>query len=1160
MRRVLALTAALLTTAVVAMPAAAAERPAIEILSPQRGADHVSTSRPMRVRIRVAPGVRKLHAIAAGKKHRVVTRRLHRRRRGIWTGTLRIGRELDRGPGALTVDGRRRGQRVAASVHFYVMSRRAEMLTVRGLPRQTSARPLNVRLKATKRVDNVRVRVNGRGARDAFTSTVGGTWRGVLSASHGLRFGRNRVVITAYDRAGAFERVKRIVEVRRGRPLAGAGKDRLIREREQVRLDGRSTLPRTAERLRLTWRIVGRPKGSTARLRNIHAVRPLLRPDRPGIYRIRLTAGPRRAAGTASAADAPSADTVNVSVQPAETPKGIPVQTIGANDGQASGPGVKIGDTWYSMDADKRKALQMVVVDGPTTKNGTNRSYFGNDAGIAQLQSDLSQVDQTSVVVLQHPVTRFMQFSGAGQKVLTQVLADLGVEPDDSTGRWLPTSGAFPVDGWSVISSTDGRAANALIGLKESLDRPVGEMDGFLTASAGAAAGQIGATHVFRWPDTFNTFDTQSAGDNGTYNEMTIAGQTYRSDTITPGSSAFHLVWLDGGTLTLRGQATIPSDQGKQLAQTLAGIDSDPSARSNPALLFMTTIGHPSIPRPSDGAANGWAQAAQEVASFGGNASAFLSLNGSGNAGYSLVGASSSGNYAPNTGEDVSTILETDVATPRLMGLLERRPAGAWTVSTGGAAGGSTDVTALVPDINRVLAQPDQPFQPFTGAERAAEQYIETQLELCAPGSTPSRCIDDPTYGIRANYWDPKQDSRWPLLRKNLTDVNFVPPCTESPCKDAFAAVQKQLDLEFEAVESVRNYFGNYSVGTLFDAVNDEFESGTYTFPKVYNDILKLYTPPKPDAETSFASPFDVVEGMLDVGAELAPFIDPVGGEGVAVALAVAGASIEIGGAFADPLLDSFNQDQDQDLGATVFEAQVSQLASLLQDKFHKSLDGLNRIADLLVSDAGRLQEAANQLNYNWEVNSGDVDATLDRSIEAYMWRALLPTTLKAYQCVVPPVYFPPEDFRPAPWYVGKMKTDAAMQYRPFSTVTHHPLKADPWGYVPKTQGSWIGGGGGSNTINDGFVTVGRYHDGTHEYLDSSQAAKIFGPLDAAVEENLGQLPAYFLAPKPSNDAPGFEIVQGSINDHYDDNNEVDYITYTCAGNWWNEDTNIGGD
>lgn len=1088
-------------------------RPPLEILSPQRGAVLVAPTagHVLKVRLRVGAGVRKVRVVVSGRGERVVTRRLKRGRGGVWTATLRPGRELSRGPGAVRVSGRRAGRAVATSAHFWVASRRAELLRVSGLPGRTRPRPLDVRLRTAKRVHDVRVRVNGRDARAHFTRTAGGSWSASLSPSAGLRFGRNRVTVTAYTRTGDFERVTRVVRVRRGQPFAAAGADRRARQRELVRLDGRATLPHSAQRMRFSWRIVRRPKGSRARLRNPGAVRPHLRPDRPGRYDVRLVVRPTRSRARASAAAVEGTDTVTVAATPAVRPRGVLVQTI-AVDGQ-SRAGVKVGRDFYAMGAG---AFQLVVLDGSTLELQRNATYPASDAGAETLMWAVQSVGDRSIAIITQPQDRPASLTDQGETWLANALDAIRFQPDASQARAFDRA---PAPGWSFIGSPGSATGRGLLSFKQAPDRPAGAMTGYLQSIAGAGPGDAGGLFVFNWPATFTQFDTHAGGDGATFNEMTLAGKAYRSDTIAAGASAFHLVWLDGGTLDPLGQATLPGDDPRRLAQTLQSV-----ADANPAMLFMTTIGHPRVTTVAGGTDNGWAAAANLVAQFGGNPNAFLALDGSDRAAYSLAGASLTGAAAPNAGADISLNLQSAPAA-RVVGMLERRTLGAWDVEVGGAPRGAANLAALTPGIRRVLAQADQAFLAFDGpGEPEAEAYIARQLRLDL----------DPVDGIRANYWRQGLSAQWANFKNAIADPGLVPPCTDAPCSQGFRTVQRQLDVEFDAVARVRTYFGSDASGTLYQAFNNQFIASEYDFDHIADKIISKYPPQEETA--SGPNRFDLVEGMLDVGAELVP----EGGE----ALGVAGAALKIAGAFTE------GEESTGYLGATEFEAAASQFASTLEHDYTNTLDGLDRIADLLVSDAGRLQAAADAVVGDWAVSGANLSAVLDRSMAAYMWTSLLPATFTAYQCVVPPVYYPrePTTFRPAPWYEVTIDTPANLRW-PLATVTN---------WWPRTPGGWgISGNPVAQVNNVGLLTVGAEIAGDFQYLDNDAARDLFGALDPADKDKLGLSPHYLLALAPRDGAPGFRVDRGAYDaSTYDDHG---YVRFLCATNEWREDTNVRG-
>jgi hypothetical protein len=107
-----------------------------------------------------------------------------------------------------------------------------------------------------------------------------------VGAGHGLRFGRNVLVVRA-ERGRYYTRVLRVVRVGRGGPLVGAGVSRQTTLRRAVRLGSGATLAARGGALRYQWRIVRAPRASRARIGNPGAARPLFRPDLRGRYVLR---------------------------------------------------------------------------------------------------------------------------------------------------------------------------------------------------------------------------------------------------------------------------------------------------------------------------------------------------------------------------------------------------------------------------------------------------------------------------------------------------------------------------------------------------------------------------------------------------------------------------------------------------------------------------------------------------------------------------------------------------------------------------------------------------------------------------------------------------------------------------------------------------------
>ena len=84
--------------------------------------------------------------------------------------------------------------------------------------------PLDIRVLARPGA-TIRALLNGRGARRSFERRGSGRWVGHLGVKDGLRFGRNRLVVTAFTHSGLYQRVSKSVLVSRRRPLVDAGRD-----------------------------------------------------------------------------------------------------------------------------------------------------------------------------------------------------------------------------------------------------------------------------------------------------------------------------------------------------------------------------------------------------------------------------------------------------------------------------------------------------------------------------------------------------------------------------------------------------------------------------------------------------------------------------------------------------------------------------------------------------------------------------------------------------------------------------------------------------------------------------------------------------------------------------------------------------------------------
>ncbi len=943
----------------------------VQIVSPR--ADALHTSRTLTVVVRSRGEVTDFQAYVRGSNFGEVTDRFGSPHRGRWKAKLRLGRELVRGRNHLYVQVRRpSGNVVSEAVTFTVARRLGGMLRVSGIHDGTQRTPLTVHAQSPRGTE-LRARLNARNVARAFERDGPDSWRAHLSASDGLRFGRNRLTVTVFDRQGAYERVRRSFHIRGARPLVGAGRDRTARTGTPVRLDGSSTqASRRGAELRLHWRIVSRPEGSTATLSGASGVRPLLRPDVPGRYTIRLQAS-EVGAGAA-------ADTVIVTAQPDVLPSGVPITTTVFS----SNPGIQVGQTFYPMGSGW---LQVLVLDRATLAPSQsvpqpNTTYSGDDAGMEDFASDVSGLSSDELVIVSPAGRQPGVFVTDGEDDLIATLNSLGAM---LPGSDLGETGAFAhlVTGqWALIGIPGLPQGAAYQNIEVQLDPsvPSGILKGFFQQDTTG-------NFAFTWPPTYLTFDTQADGTSATQNVITVGSQTFTSATVANGQSAFHVVWLNSGSLALLGEYTAAaSETGCETTGPVVCLSDLANALQSivysggPALLLVATIGKPAFDA-ADGQA--WATLTQALASMGAQQFVLLGLDGTGD--YSFVGMQGLlQQEGPNSGTELSQVV-TGSPTARLVGLLQRNRQSCWMAGPNGSPSPGVDPTVFQPSLQRILAQPDQPFPPFASpAEQAAERYIGGELGLAV----------DPQFGIRANYW---QDGSidWGVQQTTLANLS---PCTRKPCSEGYQLVQQTLVGEFGDVATVRGFFTGGGEANLFGLFSSVFTGGAVTFTGISTDILKLYDPPALPPQGGNAG--DILNAVTTIASGFTGPI-PIAGSAISGAFNIARgvnmlSQALYNGSGGTPGLDT-----------AAFQGDVYEWGQQLEDAWTGSLAGLGIAANLLVSDAGRLSAATALVNVTgadggWGLDTASATAlttALQRSLTRYLWWTMLPVPVWVAVC-----------------------------------------------------------------------------------------------------------------------------------------------------------------
>ena len=998
----------------------------VKFLSPRDGALKTSPAAEVKVKVR-GPG--KFTAFTSHPRNVYITRRFGRAAGGVRVARLR-GRDLATGANHLYVHQRRAGKLVAADeLHFTVGRERPGAIRVSGIhPREHGS--VEVRVKP-RGVGTIRARLNGRGASRAFVRRPGKPgskrrrpWLASLALHHGLRHGRNTLVITGFNkRSGRYERVRRTFTVTHGRPLLTAGRDVRGSRRARIPLAGRarSAPGRTAHKLR--WKITERPRGSKGKLVGASGGSPELIAHDTGHYTIEARASHQIRTG--STLTAPVAkDTVEATVQPAALPEGVPIQTIVSN----SAPKVVVRSFDFPMgtsDCSQTSApgwVQMVVLRRDTLSCHSTATYAATQFQDELLSQAIDALTSDVLVILSgggdpNPYASVDNiqdaFNGLGGSTVSDDSEDL--IGDIQAGRF------------SLVGVPGMNAGNAHQLVGDSLDgsSPAGAISGHLQLDSNN-------NYAFAWPVTNLTFDTSAPGSTGSQNLIKVGDQTF---TGALSDNGFQLVWLDAVSgepyrasngldpnVTYDVSTTGISDFQNQLNLLL-----DDERRTT---VLIHSLNRPNI-FPGQDAAPAWALAAIALAEFGANRYVFPGLDGSG--GYSFVGAESlPENDGPNAGSEYAqSKTGSDTYLPgsdaaRITGLLQRNEQGTLDSEVNSATP-SEDPNPSDFEVTPILAQPDQPFDwdfsdrpPGLGISDQAIQDAQEFIVSAACDGTTLPCgglelggVVDPTFGIRALYWTQNFDpSTWQGAKDGFRDLNpTAARGCDTACQDAvdylsgadagFGGFQG-LPTEFGQVARVVGYFEGGGSGSLRDELERAATAANTWFTSVSSEIISLYDPPpQPPSGPNVSG---IIIGVLNLHAGLVGAVPIVGGTmsapdkiAAAVMQIVQASQTTPGGLPAnDPLV--FNED-------------IKTWGGYVLNVFNGQIKTLSTISDLLVSDQGRLNDAARNIsipanttdgsgNHSWQIpQDSDLSTRLAASVGRYLYASMMPVPAQAVLC-----------------------------------------------------------------------------------------------------------------------------------------------------------------
>jgi hypothetical protein len=639
---------------------AAAAEAGVRIVAPAN--DAIKT----KAKVRVALAVSGARSLRVSLDNSDITRRLARHGR-LREAVLR-GRLVEPGAHWLLVRWRPREGRAERTIERrFLVARRFRSLAGKLFPGRSvhsASGVLRLRLAVRRGVGLMRARVNGRRVGVPHIGRLWPTTALTLGARHGLRFGRNRVSVLAHDFTKArYDRETWTVVMRRSRPLAaGIAKHRAKAGGRAVRLDGRGARPtRAGRRLRWSWRIVRKPRGSRARLVGKHWPRPRLRPDVPGRYRLAVTVSEhsRKRQGARAAQTGPeTVYPVTVMADANTWPLGAALEI---DLGGYTRDGAIVVDEAPAAGLPDTDCLSGSPAPDPSQSHPARRCVYPMPA-----PSD-SGVFQQYVLVLHAQTLAPMRFTPLSPQweacpSTDAIRSALGpwTSPDDKVIAILVSNtqcGGEGGDPWAPIAQSRWPSAYVFtptstrdLGIRSgwyseaTSDDPVpAEISGFFQKSWPVGTAEAdGPAQEYRFvPGNYVQFDTSKSNVTAGQNTMVVAGNEYSSQLTGDAAHGFQVLVLDK---TLKPMLNTPAvfpngaavgDMARLLGQarTTRGVST----------VFVQSIGTPTPPAGSEEA---WNAAAVQLGNLGGTVDVFLSLGDGGGARpkdatgwYSLVAA-----------------------------------------------------------------------------------------------------------------------------------------------------------------------------------------------------------------------------------------------------------------------------------------------------------------------------------------------------------------------------------------------------------------------------------------------------------------------------------------------------------------------------------------
>lgn len=857
-----------------------------------------------------------------------------------------------------------------------------------GLRVLTKGSAVRAQVRTSHKPVAVSVRLNGRLISRQFAGRASGAPAVALGAGDGVRRGRNRLVVRVRFPSG-----RRVVQVRRfgvarRAAVPDAGRDRTVNAGDRVRLSAARSRIRDRSKVRFRWRVVRRPAGSRARLRGRGRARPVLRPDVPGVYRVRLTisnrAGSRRFASRSD------------------------VVQISAVDAQATRAGVFLGTTPFGTSG-PASALSFFggSLEGQTFslgKSGSPVVTFFLDRRTLEVVGGgpvFTGVDAAAVTKLQASLQAAIK-AGGTQPLVISAGNNYGTM-SAPFATWLRRElGAGGVAASASSFAVAGTAPD-FYGLKKS-SSPLANMTSVSPDIGGASrlAGQLVRDAQDNWaftPSSVPAFGAAASGgirfDTGTGTGIEVGGKWYPAEEQPPGCEGrggyqvlavaasgpnalepldisiydwlFEQTFVNGQTFFINACGGGGSlDQNTSLADAVGLRQVMGAIGSTPALVFIQSVGDPRAPSfLTDNSSELTAGFGSGIRDFGGTPKAFLGqIDGNQTATdgpfYTLVGHNFSLPGQPYIHSSAEVSTDGPGSPPaRLVGALVKDAYGRYvpTINTASDDSATEEIDApiLLAHLARKVS-PTNGYAPvaFPGASNAAWQAALADAAKAIglaydPSNFPCYRPPNGVSDVRSNYCggvpdDSSVSTYWADLYGNCT---ANPSClAKAPyvkngayTQSVWTAVKQQLRAEFQLVDQT-NQVAAATKQSLTAAMVSDTQGIASSLQTTFTNLAQARLRSEGSSGLSWASSiFD------ELGAVAGFFTDDVSTLLWAISAGLGIGSNAVTDASGSPLLAGPITGSTASTLSSQIEDQVS-AANLLSDKYR----------DAVVSDWGRLQ------------------------------------------------------------------------------------------------------------------------------------------------------------------------------------------------------------